>query len=87
MALKEHDQKQLFFARQHILDIRNVYASLTDMMHKNISKVNFLVVSHERIADSLAPASDTQAEGKQQYKFILAASPYTLKVLKILNPS
>jgi hypothetical protein len=55
MALKEHDQKQLFSARQHILDIRNVYASLTDMMHKNISKVISSVVYHEFFADSFSP--------------------------------
>lgn len=38
-ALKEHDDKQFFLARQNILDIRNVYATMTDMIHKNISKI------------------------------------------------
>ncbi|TEB38952.1 proteasome activator pa28, REG alpha/beta subunit [Coprinellus micaceus] len=39
IALKEHDQKQFFLARQHLTDIRNIYATLTDMIHKNIDKI------------------------------------------------
>ena len=39
MALKEHDQKQIYVARQNLYDIRNVYAILTDILHKNIGKV------------------------------------------------
>ena len=39
LALKEHDEKQLYSARQNILDLRNVYAILTDILHKNINKV------------------------------------------------
>jgi len=39
LALKEHDEKQLYLARQHIVDIRNVYAVLTDVIHKNIIKI------------------------------------------------
>ncbi|KAF8078828.1 proteasome activator pa28 REG alpha/beta subunit [Lyophyllum atratum] len=39
LALKEHDQKQLYSARQHLLDLRNMYAVLTDLIHKNISKI------------------------------------------------
>ena len=39
MALKEHDQKQIYVARQNLYDIRNVYAILTDILHKNINKV------------------------------------------------
>ncbi|KNZ74153.1 Proteasome activator complex subunit 3 [Termitomyces sp. J132] len=38
LALKEHDEKQLYIARQHLLDIRNIYAVLTDLIQKNISK-------------------------------------------------
>ncbi|EAU92746.2 hypothetical protein CC1G_01791 [Coprinopsis cinerea okayama7 len=39
LALRDHDEKQFYFARQHLYDIRNVYASITDMMQKNISKI------------------------------------------------
>lgn len=39
LALKEHDSKQLYLARQHIIDIRDVYAVLTDVIHKNINKI------------------------------------------------
>lgn len=40
LALIEHDDKQLYLARQHLYDLRNVYAVLTDLIHKNISKVS-----------------------------------------------
>ncbi|KAG9314189.1 proteasome activator pa28 REG alpha beta subunit [Chiua virens] len=48
LALKEHDEKQLFFARQNLVDIRNVYAVIMDIVHKNITKVrrDFFVGSH-----------------------------------------
>ncbi|KAF8445745.1 proteasome activator pa28 [Boletus edulis BED1] len=39
LSLKEHDEKQLFFARQNLVDIRNVYAVMTDILHKNMSKI------------------------------------------------
>ncbi|TFK30850.1 proteasome activator pa28 REG alpha beta subunit [Coprinopsis marcescibilis] len=39
LALRDHDEKQFFVARQSIHDLRSVYASITDMMHKNISKI------------------------------------------------
>ncbi|PCH34053.1 proteasome activator pa28 REG alpha/beta subunit [Wolfiporia cocos MD-104 SS10] len=39
LALKEHDQKQLYIARQNLNDLRNVYAVLTDILHKNIAKI------------------------------------------------
>jgi len=39
LALKEHDDKQLYIARQNLSDLRNVYAVVTDMLHKNITKV------------------------------------------------
>jgi len=38
-ALREHDEKQFYYARQHLYDIRNVYAAIADMMHKNIAKI------------------------------------------------
>ncbi|KZT74934.1 proteasome activator pa28, REG alpha/beta subunit [Daedalea quercina L-15889] len=39
LALKEHDEKQLYVARQNLYDLRNVYAILTDILHKNIAKI------------------------------------------------
>lgn len=39
LALKEHDDKQQYLANQHLRDIRNMYATLTDVLHKNISKI------------------------------------------------
>lgn len=39
LALKEHDDKQLYIARQNLSDLRNVYAVVTDILHKNISKL------------------------------------------------
>jgi Proteasome activator pa28 beta subunit len=39
LALEEHDDKQLYIARQNLSDLRNVYAVMTDILHKNISKV------------------------------------------------
>ncbi|KAM6498494.1 Proteasome activator pa28 [Amanita muscaria] len=38
-ALHEHDEKQLYLARQNLIDLRNMYAVLTDLIHKNISKI------------------------------------------------
>jgi hypothetical protein len=40
IALKEHDEKEFYLARQHIFDLRNLYAIITDLIHKNISKVS-----------------------------------------------
>ncbi|KAF8632997.1 hypothetical protein AX15_001594 [Amanita polypyramis BW_CC] len=39
LALQEHDGRQLYLARQNLTDIRNMYAVLTDLIHKNISKI------------------------------------------------
>ncbi|KAH7885980.1 proteasome activator pa28 REG alpha beta subunit [Phlebopus sp. FC_14] len=38
-SLMEHDEKQLFFARQNLTDIRNIYAVMADILHKNIAKI------------------------------------------------
>ncbi|KAJ3721623.1 proteasome activator pa28 [Lentinula raphanica] len=38
-ALIEHDEKQIFNARHHLLDIRDLYAALTDITQKNIVKI------------------------------------------------
>jgi hypothetical protein len=40
IALKEHDEKQFYLARQHIVDLRNLYAVITDLIQKNISKAS-----------------------------------------------
>ncbi|KAI0639981.1 proteasome activator pa28 REG alpha/beta subunit [Trametes polyzona] len=39
LALKEHDEKQVYIARQNLHDLRSIYAILTDMLHKNIEKI------------------------------------------------
>lgn len=46
LALLEHDEKQFYLARQHLSDLRNLYAIIMDLMHKNISKVRFPKKSH-----------------------------------------
>ncbi|TCD62849.1 hypothetical protein EIP91_006330 [Steccherinum ochraceum] len=39
LALQEHDEKQLYVAKQNLIDLRNMYAILMDIVHKNISKI------------------------------------------------
>ncbi|TBU54886.1 proteasome activator pa28 REG alpha/beta subunit [Dichomitus squalens] len=39
LALKEHDEKQLYVARQNLHDLRSIYAVLMDILHKNIEKI------------------------------------------------
>ncbi|KAJ3571401.1 hypothetical protein NP233_g3780 [Leucocoprinus birnbaumii] len=39
LAILEHDDKQFYLSRQHLHDLRNVYAVITDLMHKNIAKI------------------------------------------------
>ncbi|KAL1749001.1 proteasome activator pa28 [Schizophyllum fasciatum] len=39
MALKEHDEKHLRVARENLTDVRNLYAVMTDLIHKNITKI------------------------------------------------
>jgi proteasome activator subunit 3 (PA28 gamma) len=39
LALREHDDKQLYIARQNLSDLRNVYAVMMDILHKNITKL------------------------------------------------
>jgi hypothetical protein len=36
---QEHDRKSIFLCRQHLLDLRNIYALLTDLLYKNIVKI------------------------------------------------
>jgi hypothetical protein len=44
LALREHDEKQLYLARQHLFDLRNVYAVVTDIIHKNIAKASAMTL-------------------------------------------
>lgn len=39
LALKEYDDKMIYWARQNLFDIRNIYAVLNDILHKNINKI------------------------------------------------
>ncbi|RDX51862.1 proteasome activator pa28 REG alpha/beta subunit [Lentinus brumalis] len=39
LALREHDEKQLYVARQNLYDLRSIYSILTDILHKNIDKI------------------------------------------------
>lgn len=39
IALREHDERQLYNARRTLHDLRTMYAVLTDIIHKNIAKV------------------------------------------------
>ncbi|PBL00476.1 proteasome activator pa28, REG alpha/beta subunit [Armillaria gallica] len=48
LALKEHDEKQIYFSRQHIIDIRNMYASLMDLIQKNITKIRVPKANNNR---------------------------------------
>lgn len=41
-ALKEHDERQLYVSRRNLLDLRNIYAVISDILHKNIAKVYFM---------------------------------------------
>jgi len=34
-ALQEHDEQQLYLAKQHLRDIRNMYVTLNDMIRKS----------------------------------------------------
>lgn len=39
IALREHDERQLYSARRTLHDVRTMYAVLTDIIQKNITKV------------------------------------------------
>jgi len=39
IALREHDERQLYNARRTLHDLRTMYAVLTDIIHKNIAKI------------------------------------------------
>ena len=60
LSLKEHDEKQLFFAQQNLVDIRNVYAVMTDILHKNIAKVCY---SYHPLSSRFMMCVDSSTEG------------------------
>ena len=64
--MEEHDEKQLYISRQNLHDLRNIYAVLTDILHKNINKVCLVValVSRRLHPDT---AVDSIAEGQQLF--------------------
>ncbi|KAL1718487.1 proteasome activator pa28 [Schizophyllum commune] len=39
MALREHDEKHIRVARENLTDVRDLYAVMTDLIHKNITKI------------------------------------------------
>ncbi|CUA75733.1 Proteasome activator complex subunit 3 [Rhizoctonia solani] len=39
IALREHDDKQFYMALRNLIDLRNIYAVLTDVIHKNFQKI------------------------------------------------
>ena len=57
LALKEHDEKQLYVSRQHLHDLRSIYAILTDILHKNIEKVTSYVRSETTVPLTTADRS------------------------------
>lgn len=71
LALKEHDEKQTLAARQHLQDIRNMYAILTDMMHKNIAKVRGRASSLSCSMLKLCPSQDSDAQRQQFARSLL----------------
>lgn len=69
-ALKEHDQKQFFLARQHLIDIRNIYATLTDMIHKNIDKVSVSSASPNSMFTD--KSADPKTQSQQRLESVLS---------------
>jgi len=39
IALREHDEKQFYMCLRNLIDLRNIYAILTDVIHKNFQKI------------------------------------------------
>ena len=75
-ALKEHDDKQQYLANQHLRDIRNMYATLTDVLQKNISKVGaplFIYVLVIIVSGTKDPCTK-----RKQYRRAVLASSWTL---------
>ena len=72
-ALKEHDDKQQYLANQHLRDIRNMYATLTDVLQKNISKVGVPLVICV-LAIIVSGTKDPCTKRKQYCRAVLASS-------------
>ena len=68
VALKEHDERQLYLARQNIRDLRNIYAVLTDIIHKNLAKVR--LSGHVYVVE-LINHSASRTERQQQRRLVL----------------
>jgi hypothetical protein len=73
LALKEHDDKQQYLANQHLRDIRNMYATLTDVLHKNISKVGVPLFIYV-LAIIVSGTKDPCTKSKQYGRAVLASS-------------
>ena len=54
LALKEHDEKQIYVARQNLHDLLSIYAVLTDILHKNIDKVTHSTYPTRRIKERIS---------------------------------
>lgn len=74
LSLKEHDEKQLYISRQHMIDIRNIYAVITDILHKNINKVT--TISQSKHAQ-LTTYKDPRAKSEQWRGTVLGHIPPT----------
>jgi hypothetical protein len=61
LGLREHDEKQLYTARQNLNDLRNIYAVLFDILNKNIQKVGLLPLHRILALIKLIPCPATCA--------------------------
>lgn len=78
LALKEHDDKQQYLANQHLRDIRNMYATLTDVLHKNIAKVGvplFIYVLGIMVSGTKDPCTKNI-----QYRRAVLASSWSMRL-------
>lgn len=75
LALKEHDEKQIYVARQNLHDLLSIYAVLTDILHKNIDKVTSCPSRpmKERVSNKHR-STDPHTEGQQRNFHVLARS-------------
>ena len=78
VALKEHDERQLYLARQNIRDLRNIYAVLTDIIHKNLAKVR--LSGHVYLVVELIYHSASCTERQQQRRLVLISVIFMLYI-------
>ena len=71
MALREHDEKHVRVARENLTDVRDLYAVMTDLIHKNITKVRVWSVVQVDLLTSILRRSGRQRATMPQ--------PYTNK--------